>query len=64
MPSTILNYNPMHTELALAIFVGDHDPAHAQGPVFRSGFHLPRRGIFVVDCALKLRRRHRYWYCE
>jgi hypothetical protein len=39
----------VHAELPLAIFVGDHDPAHAQRLVFRLTFHLPQRGIFLAD---------------
>lgn len=48
MPSTILNYNPMHTELPLAIFVGDHDPAHAQGIVFQVALDLPGGSVLVL----------------
>jgi hypothetical protein len=53
----------VHAELPLAIFVGDHDPAHAQRLVFRFTFHLPQRGIFVVD-PHELRRRHRHRFRE
>jgi hypothetical protein len=57
-------YNPMHAELLLTAFVGDHDPAHAQRLVFRLRFHLPRKSTFVTDFARELRRRHRQWLYE
>jgi hypothetical protein len=59
-----LNCNPTHAQLPLTAFVGDHDPAHAQRLVFRPRFHPARRGMFVVDFARELRRRHRHWLYE
>ena len=57
--SAVLDCHPMHAELPLDAFVGDHDPVHAQRCMFRLRFHVPGKVLCALDCAFELRRRHR-----
>jgi hypothetical protein len=60
MGSAVFGRCPLHLKPPVAIFVGDHDPAHALGLAFRVPCERTGTGIFVVDHARELGRRHRH----